>query len=319
MELTWCRSFIAVCEFGGFSAAAKAVHRSQSRISAHVAQLESELGERLLHRDVHPPTLTSAGEAFLPHARGVTGEWVAAVAAVNSRRGQTTGVVAVGSVPSTSSQFLAPVIAGFGNDNPGVTFEVHEGPNSWLDEALARRIVEITLRPVPAERASPGTERLILMDDPFMVVLPRDHPLASRPSLTPSDLTGCRVITTGEAGLDANVGGEFRAILEGSGVDLTHSMAVTQPSTVFAFVHAGLGLGVIGGLPAEMLFDPRLTTVPIDDERATRQVGAQWAATRKLSPAADAFLRALVTFTKSRRPSNAPPEGKRRTETRDDH
>lgn len=300
MELTWCRSFVAVYEFGGFSAAAKALHRSQSRVSAHVAALEVALGARLLNRDVHPPTLTTAGEAFLPHARGVADEWVAAVSAVLSRRGEITGVVAVGSIPSTSSLFLAPVIASFGDDNPGVTFEVHEGPNSWLDEALARRIVEITLRPLPANRPSPGTESLVLVDDPFMVVLRRDHPLASQASVRPAELAGIRVITTGEAGLDATVGGEFRDVLEGSGMDLTYSMAVTQPSTVFAFVQAGLGVGVIGGLPAKMLLDPRLTAVPLADERATRQVGAQWAASRRLSPAAEAFLQALVAFTQDR-------------------
>lgn len=307
MELTWCRSFIAVCEFGGFSAAAKALHRSQSRISAHVAALESELGERLLHRDVHPPTLTSAGEAFFPHARGVTDEWVAAVAAVNSRRGQTTGVVAVGSVPSTSSQLLAPIIARFGQQHPGVTFEVHEGPNSWLDEALARRLVEITLRSLRADKAPPATERLALLQDPFMVVLRRDHLLASRTSLTVDDLAGCPVITTGEAGLDAKVGSEFREVLDGSGVNVRNSLAVTQPSTVFAFVEAGLGLGVVGRLPAQMLNDPRLVSVPLDDPRATRQIGAEWASTRRLSPAADAFLRALVSFTRSSFPSSLPP------------
>src|SRR5690606_17827497 len=145
MELTWCQSFIAVYEMGGFTAAANVLHRSQSRVSAHVAALEREVGERLLHRDVHPPTLTAAGEVFLPHARGVVDEWTAAVAAARTLQGEVRGTVAVGSVPSVSHQVLGPLFARFTEAHPGVFFEVHEGPNTWLDEALAHRTIELAL------------------------------------------------------------------------------------------------------------------------------------------------------------------------------
>ena len=172
--MRWCSSFIAVYELGGFSAAARALHRSQSRLSAHVAALEAHLGETLLHRDVHPPTLTGAGEAFLPHARGVNDEWSAAVAAVESRRGDISGTVAIGSIPSVSSQILAPVLADFGQRHPRVTFEVHEGPSSWLDEALGHRTVEIALRPVVVQqRPQTEIERRVLLVDPFVVILKR--------------------------------------------------------------------------------------------------------------------------------------------------
>ena len=49
------RTFLAVLDRGGFTAASEQVHRSQSRVSAHVAALERELGVTLIDRSRRPP------------------------------------------------------------------------------------------------------------------------------------------------------------------------------------------------------------------------------------------------------------------------
>lgn len=64
-------SFVAVAHHGGFSAAAKALYRSQPRVSSHVADLEQELGTLLLDRSGHPARLTPEGRALLPHAEEI--------------------------------------------------------------------------------------------------------------------------------------------------------------------------------------------------------------------------------------------------------
>ena len=300
MELSWCRSFVAVYELGGFSAAARALHRSQSRISSHIAGLEDHLGEVLFNRDVHPATLTPAGEAFLPHARGMADEWSAAVAAVEARRGDISGTVAVGSVPSVSSQILGPFLAQFGRRHPRVTFEVHEGPNSWLDEALAHRTIEIALRPLLQVRPQRATEHHVLMEDPMVVVLPAGHALADHDALSLEQLAGHALITTGEPGLDAKIGAEYRQLLDEIDVDRERSLAVSQPTTVYAFVEAGLGIGLIGALPAQMFSPPAVTFRPLHHRGASREIAAYQASTRRLSPAADVFLTELMQFTKKR-------------------
>nr|WP_299169758.1 LysR family transcriptional regulator [uncultured Arthrobacter sp.] len=283
-------------ELGGFTAAARSLHRAQSRISAHVASLESLFGEPLLNRDVHPPTLTAAGEAFLPHARGAIAEWTAAQAAVVARTGRVSGSVAVGSIPSVSSQILAPLFARFAEMHPEVTFEVHEGPNSWLDDALTHRMVELTIRPMIEEQPLVGIKHHSLLTDPFVVVLRRDHPLTLKEKVSLQDLTNHVVVTTGEAGFDARIGREYHQLLAEVGVDRERSMAVTQPTTVFAFVKERLGIGLIGLLAARMMCDAGLVLRPIHEDSASRQIGIHWARTRQLSPAASTFMRALRNF-----------------------
>lgn len=300
MELSWCRSFIAVYELGGFSSAARALHRSQSRISSHIAGLEEHLGEVLFNRDVHPASLTQAGEAFLPHARGMVDEWGAGVAAIEAQRGDISGTVAIGSMPSASSQILAPFLAQFARRHPRATFEVHEGPNSWLDEALAYRTIEVAIRPLLQVRPQRATEHHVLMTDPIVVVLPVGHELAEYESISLSQLVGTPVITTGEPGLDAKIGAEFRPFLDEIDVDREHSLAVSQPTTVYAFVEAGLGLGLMGQLPAQMFSPPSVVFRPLDHPTASRDIAAYYASTRRLSPAAEVFLTELMEFTTKR-------------------
>lgn len=57
------QAFVAVVEAGGFSAAARRTGRSKALMSKHVAELEQELGGRLLNRTTRQLSLTEAGEA----------------------------------------------------------------------------------------------------------------------------------------------------------------------------------------------------------------------------------------------------------------
>ncbi len=63
--------FIAVCETGSFSAAARKLKRAQSGISQSIANLELDIDKTLFDRAGNTPKLTSDGEALLPMARAI--------------------------------------------------------------------------------------------------------------------------------------------------------------------------------------------------------------------------------------------------------
>jgi DNA-binding transcriptional LysR family regulator len=65
-------AFVAVCEQGSFSAAARSLRKAQSALSQAVALLEEDLGVRLFERSGgRMPQLTAAGAALLEEARAV--------------------------------------------------------------------------------------------------------------------------------------------------------------------------------------------------------------------------------------------------------
>src|SRR6476619_5153002 len=70
MELRHLRYFVAVADAGSLTVAAEQkLHTSQPSLSRQIRDLEEEVGIPLMHRSAHGVELTSAGKAFLDHAR----------------------------------------------------------------------------------------------------------------------------------------------------------------------------------------------------------------------------------------------------------
>src|ERR1700754_4273248 len=109
LRLSWLSSFVAVVDHGSFTAAGGAVHRSQPRISAHVAALEQALGTPLMTRTSKQVTLTAAGARFLPKARAALAEIQAGVDEVATLRTRLQGTVTIGGYPGLSAVVLAPL------------------------------------------------------------------------------------------------------------------------------------------------------------------------------------------------------------------
>lgn len=65
------RVFAEAAESGSFSAAARALGRSQSTVSTTIANLEIDLGVTLFDRRTRKPALTEPGRALLAHAHEV--------------------------------------------------------------------------------------------------------------------------------------------------------------------------------------------------------------------------------------------------------
>src|SRR5260370_42225431 len=70
MELRHLRYFVAVADAGSLTVAAeRKLHTSQPSLSRQIRDLEQEIGVQLMNRGAHGIELTSAGKAFLEHAR----------------------------------------------------------------------------------------------------------------------------------------------------------------------------------------------------------------------------------------------------------
>jgi DNA-binding transcriptional LysR family regulator len=74
MELEQLRVFAALCETGGFSAAARRLYKSHSSVSRAVSALERELGVTLCERSRTSFALTAAGERLYAGASALLRE-----------------------------------------------------------------------------------------------------------------------------------------------------------------------------------------------------------------------------------------------------
>jgi DNA-binding transcriptional LysR family regulator len=105
--------FAHVAAANSFSEAARRLRMPTSTVSRRVAELENQLGVRLLDRTTRRLRLTEVGEEVMHHARQ-SAQINEVVADIASRYGsQVSGKLRIAAPPSISDSFLTPLICGF--------------------------------------------------------------------------------------------------------------------------------------------------------------------------------------------------------------
>ena len=299
MQLDWINSFLAVVEYGSFSAAADALRRSQPRISAHIAALERCVEARLFDRDCRPVALTDAGRTLVPHARQVIFEIDAARADVAAVTGGQRGDVRLGSYPSASAAFLPVVLERLGAEYPGIRVRLLEMGSVDLETFLAQRDVDLMLRPLDPPMHTLMTVSRTLWSEDAVAVLPDGHDLAAVPDpLKISDVVAHPIITTGRA-QDAVIGGasmpEMYLRLRRSGHVADVAFETTQPQTMVSLVRHGHGVGVVNMLAATSSDIHGLVIRRIEGLESARTVAVHWLERGLRSVAAQILLDTILT------------------------
>ncbi len=171
-----------------FSRAARRLHVAQQALSRQIADLEHEIGVRLFERHARGARLTCRGAAFVDDARLTLEHTDRALLRVRGMGEQAQESVRVAYTPAgRTEEKLASLLHHFGAAFPRLAVQCDPMKCDMQHRALADREIDVAL---PFVR--PDTERLrkavawILSFD--HVVLPADHPLASRKVLRLADL-----------------------------------------------------------------------------------------------------------------------------------
>jgi DNA-binding transcriptional LysR family regulator len=127
------RTFAGVVEAGSFVAAADALDMSKAAVSRYVAELETRLGVRLLHRTTRRLSLTAEGEVFFTRCRELLQGVDEAEAEITRHSGEAVGILKVSAPVSFGLLRLAPLWGGF--------LDVH--PRIKLDLSLSDRLVDL--------------------------------------------------------------------------------------------------------------------------------------------------------------------------------
>jgi LysR family hca operon transcriptional activator len=189
MELRHLRYFIAVAEEGSLTLAAeKRLHTAQPSLSRQIRDLEDEVGVQLLIRSVHGIELTTAGRAFLDHARLALTQAEAAAEAARRAAQPSRTLFTIGFLTGYEMDWLPAVMEILRAELPSTEVVLYSQDSPDLAAGLIRGKIDVAfLRP---EKQTPGLKFRLLRKDPLIVVMPRDHALAARSSIRPQDIVG---------------------------------------------------------------------------------------------------------------------------------
>lgn len=228
----------AITREGSLTRAAERLHVTQSALSHQLRELETRLGTPLFLRVNRRLSLAPAGERLLASARRVLDDLSAAQEDIRRIANDEDGVVRVTTECYTCYHWLAPLLATFRGRFPRVGVDVV--PDATRDPigALLDRRVDLAL--VCDPRRDPRITTEHLFDDDVVIVVARDHPLASRPFVAPDDLRDETVFlhVTPEESL-------FAQTLAGAGVRPKRYATAMLTEAIVEMVKAGMGVSAM--------------------------------------------------------------------------
>ena len=116
--------FAKVVEASSFSEAARRLQMPVSTVSRRIAELEHQLGVRLLERSTRSLRLTDAGADILVHARRTAAVNDAIEGIVSNTLSEVSGTVRLSAPPSISDTLLVPIVQAFQAAYPDVRVQI---------------------------------------------------------------------------------------------------------------------------------------------------------------------------------------------------
>jgi len=123
-RVTGMQVYARVAALGSLSAAARALGMSQTMATKHVAEIESRLGVKLLHRTTRRMTLTEAGRNYLEAVERILGEIDDAEAVASADAAEVRGTLRINVPVSFGIRELAPLVPEFAASHPRLYVEL---------------------------------------------------------------------------------------------------------------------------------------------------------------------------------------------------
>lgn len=280
MTLTELRYIVAVARERHFGRAAQACFVSQPTLSVSVKKLEEELDIKIFERGANEISLTPLGHEIVRQAQQVIEQ--AAAIKETAKRGKDPlgGPLRVGVIFTIGPYLLPELMRHVLAHMPQMPLILQENFTTRLLEMLREGDLDCAVLAEPLPEM--GFAKAALYDEPFMVALPRSHPLAQSPTLTAQalKLETLLLLGAGHCFRDhvLEVCPEY-ARFASDAEGIRKSFEGSSLETIKYMVAAGMGLTVVPQLSVPAEFQTHVVYVPFSAPVPTRRVVLVWRTT----------------------------------------
>ncbi len=297
MTLTELRYIVALHETEHFRKAAEQCNVSQPTLSIAVKKLEEELGVPLFERSRHKVSPTPVGERIIAQARTVLQESSNLVSLAEAGKDPLGSVLAVGAIYTVGPYLFPRLVTGLQQLAPQMPLFIEESFTANLRSKLTRGQLDAIFVALPF--TEPDVVTRPVYDEPFVVLMPNNHPMAGHNRIDPAELAKHRVLLLGEGhcfrdqvleacpGLQQAITDSYArglSVLEGSSLETLKHM-----------VASGLGITILPQSAADTgQYDRRrLLVKPFVEPPPQRTIALAWRASYPRHQAIDMLIDAL--------------------------
>jgi DNA-binding transcriptional LysR family regulator len=272
IDLTRLKAFTFAAESLSFSDAAKQLHLTQPTVSHHIKMLEKTMGQELFTRSGHTLALTEAGRFLLPFAHDLIHQANEVQNMMSSLEHRIVGNLRI-ACSTTSGKYILPQLAArFSQRFPGIKVSIL----SCTSQHIIPRLLEgeANLAVVSSyDLCGDVLECQEFFDDLIVLIVPADHPWASRDSVEPADLLGENIIMREPSSGTRRVLLTELAKHDISQDDLRVLLELGNAEAIVRTVEAGYGISFVSSLAADWALEVgRVISVPISGLSLNRKV-----------------------------------------------
>jgi DNA-binding transcriptional LysR family regulator len=181
------RDFTALARAGSFTQASLELHVAQPALSYQIKRLEQELGVLLFDRQPRGVSLTTEGRELLERTNVTLHAYDALLETARRLRPDAAGVLRVGFMAQGPGELLPAILRSFKRSHPGVEVTLHQFGFDDCFMGVTRGTTDVGFASGPIDESDEVTF-LTLFEEPIVVAMAADHPLADRERLRIEDV-----------------------------------------------------------------------------------------------------------------------------------
>ena len=195
MTLTELRYVVTLARERHFGRAAERCHVSQPTLSVAVKKLEDELGIPLFERSKNSIRVTETGKRIIDQAQRVLDQVGVIRDMAQDGKNQLNAPLKVGAIYTIGPYLFPHLLPELRRAAPDMPLYIEENYTATLRQKLRQSELDAIIIALPFEE--PEVVTLPLYDEPFVVLLPAGHPLASKEQLTADELAKEQLLLLG--------------------------------------------------------------------------------------------------------------------------
>lgn len=290
MTLNELRYIVAVAQENNFRRAAERVFVSQPALSLAIQKLEEELGVQIFERSRTAVAMTPIGELIVNQAQRALEEVAQIKEIAHQGKDQLVGSLKLGAIYTVGPYLLPQLIPILKSMAPHMPLEMEENQTAHLETLLANGRLDVIIIALPF--GGPGISTLPLYDEDFSVVVPQDHPWASKKQIKTAELVSEKILLLNSGHCFSNQVREACAEFNSTVGEIQQGNSL---ETIRNMVASGLGITVLPASANTDKYRSQLTReIPFAQPAPARRIALAWRKSFARKQAIEILAQAII-------------------------
>ena len=267
MNLNYLRYFRVLAKLEHYTKAAEELSITQPSLSHAMSSLEKDLGTYLFERDGRNIKLTKYGKIYYEYVERALGELEEGEKRIKELIGIGTGSVELGYIFTLGPEFVPKLVNGFINEegNSKVKFTFGQGTTSCLLKDLKSEKYDIVFSSIAKDEEE--IEFVPIMEEELVVIVDKDHDLASKSSVDLAEISEYPFIAFGnKSGIRQIIDGLFKAVDNKPNI----ICEVEENNAIAGLVEVKYGISIVPKITALKYFNVKI--LPISNPQHKRYI-----------------------------------------------